>query len=221
MTAVTRLERRFEFSIHLLVGVLQGNGNFIERILSRFFLRSSPEHADLRELVSRSLSRRLHRHCRGFASGQLREWEKDGFRSAKKLLYVLRTTLTGTHALLTGAIETDVPLLLDEHGFSAARELVDAKRRGERSELPAEIAERWRKEVGRAFDVRDGALARSHLPEEPGNVREIEAWLTDVRRRNLDGSGLPARSAGTGEGGLTEEEAMALVEEAKRATRPA
>jgi hypothetical protein len=38
----------------------------------------------LRELVGRCLSRRLHRHHRGFATGQLREWERDGFRSAKK-----------------------------------------------------------------------------------------------------------------------------------------
>jgi predicted nucleotidyltransferase len=136
----------------VLVGVLQGNGNFIERILSRFVLRSSPEHADLRDLVAQSLSRRLHPHYRGFASGQLREREKDKFRSAKKLLYVLRTTLTGSHALLTGLIETDVTLLLDEHGFSTAL---------------------------------DGALARSPLPEEPGNVREIEAWLLDVRRRSF------------------------------------
>lgn len=167
----------------VLVGILLGNGNFIERVLSRFIMRTSPDHAGLRELVSRSLSRKLHRHYRGFATGQLREWEKDGFRSAKKLLYVLRTTLTGTHALLTGAIETDVTLLLDEHGLSAARELVDAKRRGERSELPAVVAERWRKEVGRAFDVLDGALARSCLPEEPPNIREIEAWLLELRRR--------------------------------------
>ena len=169
----------------VLVGILQGNGNFIERVLTRFIMRTSPDHAALRELVGHSLSRKLHRHYRGFATGQLREWEKDGFRSAKKLLYVLRTTLTGTHALLTGAIETDVTLLLDEHGFAAAPELVEAKRRGERSELPAEVAERRRKEVGRAFDVLDGALARSTLPEQPPNVLEIEAWLLDVRRRSF------------------------------------
>jgi predicted nucleotidyltransferase len=171
----------------VLVGILQGNGNFIERILSRFVLRSSPDHAALRELVARSLSRRIHRHYRGFATGQLREWEKDGFRSAKKLLYVLRTTLTGTHALLTGVVETDVTLLLEEHGLSTARELVEAKRRGERSELPAELAERWRKDVGRAFEVLDGALARSALPEDPPNVRELETWLLELRRRSFTG----------------------------------
>jgi predicted nucleotidyltransferase len=169
----------------VLVGMLQGNGNFLERVLSRFVLRTSPEHASLRPLVARSLSRRLHRHYRGFATGQLREWEKDGFRSAKKLLYVLRTTLTGTHALLTGEVETDVTLLLDAHGFSAARELVEAKRRGERSELAPEVAERWRKEVGRSFEVLDAALARSVLPEEPPNVPEIEAWLVELRRAGL------------------------------------
>lgn len=166
----------------VLVGVLQGNGNFIERILSRFVLRSSPEHESLKPLVARSLSCRLHRHYRGFASGQLREWEKDGHRSAKKLLYVLRTALTGTHALLTGEIETDVTLLLDAHGFGAALELVEAKRRGERVALPPELAERWKSEIGRAFEVLDTSLSRSILPEAPPNVRELDGWLVTLRR---------------------------------------
>jgi uncharacterized protein len=173
----------------VLVGILQGNGNFIERILSRFVLRSSPEHASLKDLVSRSLSRRLHRHYRGFATGQLREWEKDGFRSAKKLLYVLRTTLTGTHALLTGEIETDVTLLLDDHGFAAARELVEAKRRGESSALPPEVSERWKVSISHAFEVLDAALARSPLPEEPRNASEMEAWLVALRRRSFGVAG--------------------------------
>lgn len=168
-----------------LAGILQGNGNFIERVLSRFVLRSSPEHDALREIVRHSLSRRLHRHYRGFAAGQLREWEKDGLRSAKKLLYVLRTTLTGTHALLTGEIETDVTLLLDAHGFGAARELVEAKRRGERAELGSEVAERWKASVGRAFDLLDSAIARSPLPEAPPNFAELEAWLVATRRASL------------------------------------
>jgi predicted nucleotidyltransferase len=168
-----------------LVGILQGNGNFIERVLSRFAVRTSLEHASLREVVRRSLSRRVHRHYKGFATGQLREWEKDGFRSTKKLLYVLRTALTGTHALLTGEIETDVTLLLDAHGFGAARELVEAKRRGERSELAPDVAERWKTTVGRAFDVLDSALERSVLPEEPPNVSEVDEWLVALRREGL------------------------------------
>ncbi len=168
-----------------LVGILQGNGNFIERVLSRFVVRSSAEHGELHDLVRRSLSRRLHRHYRGFATGQLREWEKDGFRSAKKLLYVLRTTLTGTHALLTAEVETDVNRLLEQYGFGAAAELVEAKRRGEQAALAVEISARWQREVAQAFEVLDAALSRSMLPEEPANVGEIERWLVELRRRGL------------------------------------
>jgi hypothetical protein len=101
---------------------------------------------------------------------------------------VLRTTLTGTHALLTGEVETDVTLLLDAHGFGAALKLVEAKRRGERSELAADVSERWKREVLRAFEVLDDALTRSMLTEEPPNVREIEAWLVDLRRRGFGAS---------------------------------
>ena len=43
--------------------------------------------AELRPLVQRSLSRRVHRHYRGFALNQLRFLEKEP--TAKKLLYVL------------------------------------------------------------------------------------------------------------------------------------
>ncbi len=169
----------------VLVGILQGNGNFAERILSRFVLRTSAEHSALRDLVRRSLSRRLHRHYRGFGMGQLNEWEKDGFRSAKKLLYVLRTTLTGTHALLTGEIETDVTLLLDAHGFGEAQELVAEKRRGERAELSPQVAERWKKGVAVALDTLDAAITKSVLPDEPSNAAEVDAWLVALRRARL------------------------------------
>ena len=76
-------------------------------------------------------------------------------------------------------------MLLDSHGFGAARELVEAKRRGERSELTDDMSARWRVEVARAFDTLDAALARSALPEEPPNVREVDAWLVGLRRRGL------------------------------------
>jgi hypothetical protein len=169
----------------VLGGLLQGNGNYLERVLGPLVLRSAPELEELKPLVRRSLSRRLQRHYRGFATSQLREWEKGGFRSAKKLLYVLRTTLTGTHALLTGEVVTDVTLLLDTYGFGEARELVEQKRRGEKAELPDAMVERWKGQVQRAFEQLDSARERSPLPEEPANVDELDDWLLDVRRARL------------------------------------
>jgi len=166
----------------VLAGILQGNGNYIERILGAIPLRFSSDLLDLKPIVRRGLSRRIHRHYRGFATGQLGEWEKTDGRSAKKLLYVLRTTLTGTHALNSGEIVTDVTALLGEYGFGAARELVEQKRRGELAELPEEVIKQWRDRISNVFQLLDSAREESQLPEEPPNVPEMEAWLLGVRR---------------------------------------
>jgi predicted nucleotidyltransferase len=166
----------------VLAGILRGNGNYIERILGHLQLRGSAELEELKPLARTALSKRVYRHYQGFASGQLKEWEKTGGRSAKKLLYVLRTTLTGAHVLLTGEIATDLNTRLDEYGFSAARELIEQKRSGELAELSQPMIDRWRIDVGRAFSVLDDALTRSPLPEEPRKIAEVDAWLLALRR---------------------------------------
>lgn len=117
----------------------------------------------------------------GFASQQRQEWEKTGRASAKKLLYVLRTTLTGAHMLRTGEVVTDVTRLLERYGLGEALELVDQKRRGEKSELPAVMVRRWEERVPQTFAQLDQALAESTLPDEPPNVQELESWLIQQR----------------------------------------
>ncbi len=166
-----------------LAGILLGNGNFLERVLAPSPLVASPDLASLRPLAVRSLSRRVHRHYRGFATSQLRALEAQP--SVKKLLYVLRTTLTGTHLLRSGELVTDVALLLDEHGLGAARELIERKRAGERTPLDQATAERWLPEVQRSFEALDAAEAGSPLPLEPGNGEELDAWLVEARRARL------------------------------------
>ena len=165
----------------VLLGALKGNGNFIERFLSAFTLFEGSHFAEARALVQGSLSRRVHRHYLGFATQQKNEWEKTGRRSAKKLLYVLRTTLTGTHLLRTGEVVTDVTRLLERNGFGDAVELVEQKRRGERAELEPELAARWADRLPRAFSALDDALRESPLPESPPNERELEGWLIATR----------------------------------------
>lgn len=169
----------------VLQGVLKGNGNFIERFVSGYTFNTAPGFEVLRALVQGALSRRIHRHYAGFAGQQRAEWEKTGRASAKKLLYVLRTTLTGTHALLTGEVVTDVTRLLEPYGFGEAMELVVQKTRGEKSELPPAMVKRWAERVPRAFTLLDEALAASRLPEEPANSGELEAWLIHKRLEHL------------------------------------
>ncbi len=166
-----------------LVGILQGNGNYIERILGALSLRTSPEQQQLRPLVERSLSKRIYRHYHGFARTQLHDFDNAEQPTAKKLLYVLRTALTGAHALATGKIVIDVTQLLDRYGLGPAMELVLHKRNGERVVLDEPLRSRWRASAETALNSLDQALASSPLPDEAPNRAELESWLLDLRQR--------------------------------------
>lgn len=186
----------------VLIGVLQGNGNYVERVLGRYQPHAAPELASLAPLVKKALSRRLQRHYLGFATSQLKAFEADmppdsgphaapssgpprASGSAKKLLYVLRTALTGAHALRSGEIVTDLRELIDEYGFPEARELIEAKRAGENVRLSTEAAVRWAGEVRRAFAVLDRAGNASVLPADPEGAADLEAWLLAERRKTM------------------------------------
>jgi hypothetical protein len=166
-----------------LLGILHGNGNYIERVLGKLVPVDSPRREELASLTRASLSRRIHRHYRGFATSQLRAAE-EGPCTAKKLLYVIRTALTGAHALRSGEVVNDVNELLGEYGFEEAEELLAIKRRAEREALPAEARDRWMTKIHRAFDVLDAAESASPLPIEPPNRDAMEAFLLDVRRED-------------------------------------
>ena len=166
-----------------LLGVLRGNGNFIERVLGATALRGSPELEALRPLVARALSRRVHRHYRGFAEGQLRELDRTP--TAKRLLYVLRTALTGLHLLRSAALVTDVRITAREHRVDGIDALIARKQTGERASLSREEIDAWRGRVHALLDALDAAHARSVLPEEPPNAGELEAWLVALRASRL------------------------------------
>jgi predicted nucleotidyltransferase len=165
---------------HALAGILAGNGNFLERVLGRMVPHASPVLEELRPIVRRSLSRRVHRHYRGFAQNQLRFLEREP--TAKKLLYVLRTTLTGIHLLRTGELEADLTRIMARYGFTDAMALVERKRAGERVALDPAQVEAWRPRVESLFAALDAARDASVLPEEPPNEEEVRAWLMTVRR---------------------------------------
>ena len=168
---------------HALSGILAGNGNFLERALGRMVPFASPLLDGLRAVAKASLSRRVHRHYRGFAQNQRALLDKDP--TAKKLLYVLRTALTGIHLLETGALEPDLTRLMDAYALEDAIELIVRKRAGERIGLDAETLARWRARLDALFARLDAARARSPLPEDPPNEREAKEWLLSVRRARL------------------------------------
>ncbi|MBX3206534.1 MAG: nucleotidyltransferase domain-containing protein [Labilithrix sp.] len=169
--------------VHALAGILAGNGNFIERVLGRMTPYASSLLDELRPLVRRALSRRVHRHYAGFARSQLRFLEKEP--TAKKLLYVLRTTLTGIHLLETGEVEPDLARLMDGYDVADAASLIERKRVGERVGLDPTLLDAWRPRVAALFGRLNAARATSPLPEDPPNEDEVRAFLLAVRRSRL------------------------------------
>lgn len=164
----------------VLHGILKGNGNFIERILGELLLVRAPLLAELQPLVRASLSQRAHHHYRGFALNQRREAEKT--RRAKKVLYVLRTTLTGTHLLRSGELVTDVTRLAPVYGFDLA-DLLEAKSKAEKQALDDTVFAAAESRMDRAFATLDEALTQTLLPVEPPNMAEVDAWLVETRLR--------------------------------------
>lgn len=167
----------------VLLGVLKGNGNYLERFLSGFMLTQTPLTAEFIPLVRAVLSRRLARHYAGFATQQRLAWLAGDRRSAKKLLYVLRTLLTGTQLLHGGDLETDVRVLLPAFRLDDGLELVREKLRGEAAELSRGLAERWAARLDGLFEGLAQAEGCSPLPEAPSAdaCAALEARLVRAR----------------------------------------
>jgi predicted nucleotidyltransferase len=168
-----------------LRGLLKGNGNYLERVLGTHQLIVASELAELVPLAKAALSKRYYGHYRGFARQQEAELAKAAAPTAKKVLYVLRTALTGARLLTTGELHVDLNDNLDEYDYGDARELIEKKKAGERTVLDEASLRHWQARVQRAFTWLDEALAKSRLPEESPNAVELEAWLIDVRMRAL------------------------------------
>lgn len=164
----------------VLAGVLKGNGNFIERILGDLLLVRTPLLDALQPLVRASLSQRSHHHYRGFALNQRREAERT--RRAKKVLYVLRTTLTGAHLLRTGELVTDVTRLAPTYGVEL-RDLLEAKAKAEQQHLEDATYALAVARMDAAFRTLDDALTEAVLPVDPPNAGDLDAWLVETRLR--------------------------------------
>jgi len=166
-----------------LRGALKGNGNFLERLFGELVLGGDrPLLDEARAAVAPTLSRRVARHYAGFAASQLRAF--DDKPTAKRALYVLRTTATGRHLLAHGEIVTDVARLT---AFLPAQiaALIEVKQRGEREVLAPEDVSAWRARLLAAIQAIEGDVAASMLPDEPpaAAVAGLDAWLRGVRKR--------------------------------------
>lgn len=170
----------------VLRGVVSGDGNMLERVTSHAPLAAHPDLATGAALALACTSKDAYRHYRGFAYSQADAVRKAEVPSAKKLLYVLRTALTGTHLLLERECQPDLTALFERYGFVEVPELIEIKKAGEKGGLPEAWHPRVEALLDRAFATLDGAREATTLPEhcpEPAK-RELEAWMIELRRQN-------------------------------------
>lgn len=166
----------------VLRGALKGNGNFIERILGDLALGGDDKLlAEARVLVKPTLSRRVAHHYAGFARSQLKAF--DDKPTAKRALYVLRTSATGRHLLAHGELITDVARLGDVIPAEIT-ELLAIKRLAEQQTLAPELVPAWRARLVDAIRGIDDSVRSSPLPIDPPDeaVAALDAWLREVRR---------------------------------------
>lgn len=166
--------------------LLRGNGNMLERIHSPFQLEKTREREELLELSKGALSKRFFSHYRGFFKGICHEHDKNGMRHGKALLYAYRVALTGAHLLNTGEVVGNLMELAPRYGFSEATELAERKiRTAEKLVLSEQEDARHRAAWPRLQALLEEAHEKSALPDAPKNEPELNAWLTELRLRDL------------------------------------
>jgi predicted nucleotidyltransferase len=169
------------FALRLL---LKGNGNMLERLLSSYQLCLSADQAALVALARCAISRRFHRHYRGFFARRRRGLPPGTEASAKDLLYVYRSALTGIHLMRTGAFLLDVTALATLYGFDRVAGLVRIKREGSEHGAVAPI-EPSLGDFERLEALLSESLRDSPLPESPPAAADLSRYLLDLRRRRL------------------------------------
>ncbi len=168
-----------------LAGLVAGNGNYLERLLGPYLFAPAPELETLAPFARAAISKRFYHHYRGFATGQRNDMMGERTPvTVKRVLYALRTSLTGARLLARGELITDVGELARAAGFDDALDLVARKREGEKTPLDGATLAHWRRRVDEALAALDDALARSTLPDEAPNQPALEAFLLEVRRAN-------------------------------------
>src|SRR5262249_47304468 len=110
--------------------LLKRNGYVLEQLYSPLVVQTSPEHDELKAIVSGCVTRHHSHHYLGFAATQWGLFQKDEPPRVKPLLYVYRVLLTGIYLMRTGEVEANLVALNDEFRLPFLPELVERKIHG-------------------------------------------------------------------------------------------
>jgi predicted nucleotidyltransferase len=162
--------------------VLKRNGYVLEQILSPLIVQTSPEHAELKAIAQRCITRHHVHHYLGFATTQWRLFQKEEPKRIKPLLYTFRVLMTGIYLMQTGKVEANLVTLNRIFQIPQLDSLVDCKVRGSEQ---ATITDRdlpfLTQEFTRLFGQLEAEQARTSLPDTPIAKAELNELLVRIR----------------------------------------
>jgi predicted nucleotidyltransferase len=162
--------------------MLKKNGYVLEQLFSPLVLRTTPEHAELKEIGKRCVTRYHAYHYLGFAETQWKLFEKERPRRVKPLLYVYRVLLTGIHLMHSGEIEANLVRLNGDARLAHVNDLIAQKTADrEQSTLNDDAFAFHASEYTRLRGALEAAHQESTLPENTDAGRDLDALLVRLR----------------------------------------
>jgi predicted nucleotidyltransferase len=162
--------------------LLKKNGYVLEQVLSPLVVHTTPEHAELKDIARRCVTRHHAHHYLGFAETQWGLFQKEDPPHVKPLLYVYRVLLTGIHLMRTGAVQANLGLLNEELKLPYVPELIARKVGGaEKGRLERADLEFHQREYERLRAELELAHRESNLPEAPGGSAALHDLLVRIR----------------------------------------
>lgn len=167
--------------------MLKKNGYVLEQLFSPLVLRTTPEHAELKAIGERCVTRYHAYHYLGFAETQWKLFEKERPRRVKPLLYVYRVLLTGIHLMRSGEIEANLVRLNEHARLSHVNDLI-AQKTGDReqSTLNDDAFAFHAGEYARLRAELETAHQESRLRENTDAGQDLEALLIRLRMGDLE-----------------------------------
>lgn len=163
--------------------LLKKNGYVLEQLYSPLIVRTSPEHAELKQIGKGCITRHHAHHYFGFAETQWKLFEKESPRRVKPLLYVYRVLQTGIHLMETGELEANLLVLNEQRPLTQVPELVARKLAGpEQSTLDDAAFAFHRSEYERLRTILQQAYDRSALPEVASAKPALHDLLLRLRK---------------------------------------
>ena len=162
--------------------LLKKNGYVLEQVLSPLVVHTTPEHAELKEIAARCVTRHHAHHYLGFAETQWKLFAKEKPPRVKPLLYVYRVLLTGIHLMQTGEVEASLLRLNETAKLPYLYELIQRKITGaEKERLSEADFEFHRNEYYRLQSQLHQVHETSHLPEAPRGGAALHELLVRMR----------------------------------------